>query len=131
MDIRRLALKDVPDFILELESVLRRAQLDADIEALESLISDQLVFISPDGAIVGKTEDIQAHESGVIRFVRHQPLAITARQVGLDLWFVTHRARLEVLVAGKPTAGTFVYSRVWGKETSNCWRVQAGHVSVT
>lgn len=131
MNMRSLASKDVPDFILDLESALRRAQLEADTEALESLISDQLIFISPDGGIVGKSQDIQAYQSGSIRFVRHQPLAISACRIGLDLWFVTHLTSLEVLVGGEPTKGDFIYSRVWGKEASNCWRVKAGHASVT
>src|SRR5688572_1308082 len=50
--------------IAELEAELRRAQLDGDVAALDRLISDNLLFAGPDGALATKQQDLEAHRSG-------------------------------------------------------------------
>lgn len=124
------ALVGSPDpEIVALEARMRSAQLAADVGALESLISDDLLFTGPDGQLGSKSQDLRAHGSGAIRMRSHQPEELRIRRVGADLAVTSLRARLAVEVEGALVEGAFRYTRVWAREADRSWRVVAGHVS--
>ena len=116
------------DEIVELEARMRAAQLDADVAALDALISDDLLFTGPDGNIGTKAQDLEAHRSGLVRFREHEPEELRVRRIGLDVAIVALQARLAVEVAGSLSRGTYRYTRVWAREDGT-WRVAGGHVS--
>ena len=119
----------VPDpEIAALEGELRAAQLAADVEALDRLIDEDLLFTGPDGRLATKAEDLAAHAGGVVRFRAHEPEDMRIRKVGADVAVVSLRTRLIVDVDGRTHRGTFRYTRVWHRESGR-WRVVAGHVS--
>ncbi|MBA3832859.1 MAG: nuclear transport factor 2 family protein [Chthoniobacterales bacterium] len=118
----------VPE-IVALEADLRIAQLGADVDALATLISDDLLFTGPDGQLASKIQDLQAHGSGHLRFRIHEPEELRIRRVGPDVAVTSLRARLAVEVAGSPVEGIYRYTRVWTREKDNRWRIVAGHVS--
>lgn len=122
-----LAGADDPE-IVALEARLRRAQLDADVPALDALVADELLFAGPDGRLATKAEDLAAHRTGAVRFRDHRPEELRVRRVGPDVAVASLRARLAVEVGGAPVEGTFRYTRVWAREHAT-WRVVAGHVS--
>jgi ketosteroid isomerase-like protein len=115
--------------IVALEERLRSAQLDANADALDQLISDDLLFTGPDGNFATKSVDINAHESGLIRFRKHEPEELKIRRVGADVAIVALRAWLEVEVSGNVISGTYRYTRVWAREGDGNWRVVGGQVS--
>jgi ketosteroid isomerase-like protein len=115
------------DEIIELEARIRAAQLNADVDALDALISDDLLFAGPDGQLATKAQDLQAHRSGIVRFREHEPEELRVRRVGHDVAIATLRARLAVEVAGTLIRGTHRYTRVWAREDRE-WRVVGGHV---
>jgi len=115
--------------IVELEARLRIAQLRGDVEALDELIAERLLFTGPDGAVGTKAQDIAAHRSGAIRIREHDPTELRARRVGHDMVVTALRARLAVEVAGELVRGTYCYTRVWAREDDRGWRVIGGHVS--
>lgn len=124
------ALRGAPDpEIVALERRLRQAQLDADVQALDALISDDLLFAGPDGALATKAQDLQAHASRTVRFVSHQPEELRVRRVGEACAIASLRARLTVEVGGAPVSGVYRYTRVWAREGDGAWRVAGGHVS--
>lgn len=114
--------------IEELESTLRQAQLDGDVETLDRLIDDELLFVGPDGSLTSKSDDLALHQSGDVRFTAHEPLDMQWRIVSADVVVVALHARLAVLVHGQNFAGEYRYTRVWTRR-ANVWRVIAGHVS--
>lgn len=114
--------------IVELETRLRAAQLAADVAALDALISDDLLFVGPDGQLATKRQDLESHASGVVRFREHVPEELRVRRVGPDVAVAVLGARLAVEVAGVMHRGTFRYTRVWAREGGE-WRVVGGHVS--
>lgn len=126
------ALVGAPDpAIVALEIQLRRAQLDADVGALDQLISDDLLFTSPDGQLSTKAQDLESHASGQVRFLRHAPVELRVRRVGSDVAITALCADLTVEVAGTAIEGRFRYTRVWARERDQAWRVVGGHVAMT
>ena len=115
--------------IVALETDLRAAQLAADVNALDRLIADELLFTGPDGSVGTKEQDLAAHRSGVVRFRAHEPEELRIRRVGADLAVTALRARLAVEVGGVLTQGTYRYTRVWARDGNSLWRVVGGHVS--
>ena len=115
--------------VVALEAQLRRAQLDANVAALDRLISEELLFTGPDGALASKAQDLAAHASGAVRFRTHEPQELRVRRVGENVAVVALLTRLAVEVAGTLVHGTYRYTRVWAREGGGGWRVVSGHVS--
>ena len=115
--------------ITELEARIRAAQLDADIRALDKLISEDLLFTGPNGELGTKAQDLAAHGSGAVRFRKHEPEELRIRRIGENVAVTALRANLTVEVAGNTVSGTYRYTRVWARENNGHWQVVGGHVS--
>ncbi|MFL5481869.1 MAG: nuclear transport factor 2 family protein [Gemmatimonadaceae bacterium] len=109
------------------ESTLRRAQLSGDIEALETLLDDSLVFTGPDGLIYGKRDDLDAHRAGVIRIAKLEPSEEHVQDFG-EIAVVSVRMEMRGSFQGADFGGPFRYTRIWRRSDSG-WRIVAGHVS--
>ena len=116
--------------IVALEADLRRAQLTADVEALDRLIAEDLLFTGPDGQLGTKAQDLAAHQSGVVRITGHDPTELRVRRIGTEVAIVALRTRLVVEVNGATIHGTYRYTRVWARE-QGAWRVAGGHVAAS
>ena len=116
--------------IVSLEARIRTAQLNADLAALDELISDDLLFTGPDGQPGTKAQDIDAYRSGTVRFLEHVPQELRIRRVGANVAISSLRVQLAVDVAGNMSRGTYRYTRVWAREDDRIWRVVGGHVSL-
>lgn len=114
--------------IVALEAAIRKAQLAADVEVLDRLIAEELLFTGPDGQLGTKAEDLAAHRSGAVRVREHEPEELRIRRIGRDVAIVALRTRMAVEVAGAMVRGTFRYTRVWARE-NGAWRVAGGHVA--
>lgn len=117
--------------IMQLEFRLRAAQLSADIEELSALISENLLFAGPDGSLGGKSQDIEAYRSGLVRFLRHEPIELQIHRLTNDVAVTYLLTQLSVSVGGAINDGVFRYTRVWHREADGTWRVGAGQVSQT
>jgi len=62
-----------------------RKALTADVMALDTLIAEDLLFVGPDGRLATKSQDLDAHASGVVRFREHVPEELRIRRVGPDV----------------------------------------------
>ena len=127
--MRAVLVGEPDDEAVALEAAIRRAQLDADVAALDRLIADHLLFTGPDGQLGTKAQDLELHGSGTVRFRAHEPEELRVRRVGAGVIVTALRARLGVDVAGARVGGTFRYTRVWAREDGGAWRVVGGHVS--
>ena len=115
--------------IASLEAELRAAQLGADVAALDRLISEDLLFTGPDGALATKRDDLAAYREGIMRVSVHEPEELRVRRVGADVAVVALRARMAGTYAGAPFSGTARYTRIWAREDGH-WRIVGGHVHV-
>ena len=131
IDVARMSsafVGEPDDEVIALEARIRAAQLNADVAALDALISEDLLFAGPDGQLATKAQDLEAHRSGIVRFREHEPDELRVRRVGNDVAVAALKARLAVEVAGTLIRGTHRYTRVWAREHGE-WRVVGGHVS--
>ena len=115
--------------IVEYETRIRAAQLSGDGEALNALIADDLLFTGPDGRLATKSEDLEAHRSGTVRFLSHEPEELSIRRVNNNVAITALRARLVVAIGESVVRGAFRYTRIWERDPSGSWRVVGGHVS--
>ena len=129
-DFERVLVGAAEAEIVALEADLRRAQLAADVEALDRLIAEDLLFTGPDGQLGTKAQDLAAHRSGVVRIREHVPTELRVRRIGADVAIVALRTNLVVEVNGATVRGTYRYTRVWARE-QGAWRVAGGHVAAS
>lgn len=109
------------------ETALRQAQLASDVDALDRLVDDALVFTGPDGAVYGKQDDLNAHRQGMIRITRLEPSDERILRFG-NIAVVSVRMEMVGSFQGASFAGPYRYTRVWCARPDG-WRIVAGHVS--
>jgi len=124
---RALIGPDDPE-IVALEAALRSAQLAADVDALDRLIAEDLLFTGPDGKLGTKAQDLASHRSGVVRMRVHEPIELRVRRIGARVAIVALLTHLVVDINGATVQGTYRYTRVWAREQGR-WRVAGGHVA--
>lgn len=115
--------------IVALEARIRAAQLAADLDELSALISEELLFTGPDGQLGTKAQDLNAHASGLVRFLRHEPRELRIRRIGTSAAVTSLLADLAVSVQGVVHTGRYRYTRIWAQEHDRPWQVVGGHVS--
>lgn len=109
------------------EAALRQAQLAGDVRELDRLIDDSLMFVGANGAVYGKSDDLDAHRNGLIRITRLDPSEERIIRFG-ETAVVSVRMEMSGTFEGAAFAGPFRYTRVW-REQAGDWRIVAGHVS--
>jgi ketosteroid isomerase-like protein len=109
-----------------LEEKLRQAMLDSDVQVLDELIADDLVFTMHTGQVVNKQYDLDAHRSGIFKFTK---VDLDDRQIHLygDCIVVTVKVDLEGTFNQQAFSETYRFTRVWVKR-QNRWQIVAGHV---
>jgi ketosteroid isomerase-like protein len=109
------------------EDVLLRAMQSSDVDALDRLIDDRLLFLAPDGSIATKKLDLENYRSGaqIVRSARRKSLSVESH--GDDLAVTTALVELALVFRGQPVEGCFQYVRTWKKEAGT-WRIIAGAV---
>ena len=112
--------------IRQYEEALRVAMLSSDVEALDSLIAGDLIFVGPSGDVFHKQDDLALHRSGrqKLTLAEWQSVDISLR----DQAAVTSvTAALAGTFDGAAFSGHFRYCRLWVK-TATGWQVLGGSV---
>ncbi len=102
--------------------------LASDVDALDEMIADDLLFVGPTGAILSKHDDLKLHQSGAQRMtaidVQERKMVANERLASVSVV-----ASVSGVFLGNSFQGNFHYLRVWSL-TSHGWRVVAGSVSL-
>jgi ketosteroid isomerase-like protein len=114
--------------IRAVEERLWNAQLSADVEALDDLISDDLLFTGLAGSLETKAADLEQHRSGALRITKLQPLEFRVRPIPGGA-IVSAKMDAAAVIGGRPTSATLRYTRVWISEGGR-WRIAGGHMSI-
>lgn len=108
------------------ETELLDAMRTSDLVALDRLISDQLTFIGPDGAILTKQADLEAHRTGATSFEKIDVLSRDATETGEGAR--TKTVANAVLRVGEETVGVrLTWHREW-RVVDGRWQVVSGAV---
>ena len=115
------------DIIKQLEEELRQAMLSSNVEKLDTLIADSLVFTIPDGKVINKKCDLEIHRSGKQKLSKLKP---SEQCINLyeNIAVVTVKMDLEGEYEGSSISGKYCYTRIWSNN-KNRWQLIAGHVS--
>ncbi|WP_269510110.1 nuclear transport factor 2 family protein [Burkholderia sp. IMCC1007] len=109
------------------EAALRAAMLANDVDMLDALLDDDLIFTIPSGQVISKHDDLSAHRAKLLRLDALDIHEMQARAIDA-LIVTTTKAMLAGRFDGAAFDGTFVYTRLW-RRSGNGWRVVAGHAS--
>lgn len=109
------------------EEQLRQAMLAGDVDALDRLIHDKLLFLGPTGAIATKAEDLENYRRGRQRITKVEPRELAIELFGDDIGVVTVLTELEGVFDEKPFSGTYRYVRTWRRDGER-WQIIAGAV---
>jgi hypothetical protein len=114
--------------VIEYEEMLRSAMLSNNIELLEELLSDELIFVNHLGQWLSKEEDINVHRSKSLDIAGmevleqevklFQELAVTVTKIALN----------GSLATGESIGGEYSYTRVW-KDVEGKLKVVSCHCS--
>ncbi|MGB3103663.1 nuclear transport factor 2 family protein [Sphingobacterium siyangense] len=107
--------------IAEAENQLFLAQLASNIDGLDLLLYDDLVAVAPDGQMLTKEMDLNAHRSKAMIIENASTEIDEIRIIGdTALSVTTMTAKGKVM--GAPLEGKFKYFRVW-KRIDNTLKV--------
>jgi hypothetical protein len=118
---------DVESTIRAVEERLWKAQLSGDVEVLDELIADDLLFTGLAGSLETKDADLEQHRSGALKITKLDPLEFRVRVIpGGAITSVKMDAA--AVIAGKLTSATLRYTRVW-ISLGGRWQIAGGHMS--
>ena len=110
------------------ERRLQAAQLAGDVEALDRLLDDRVVFTF--GAQTQtKADDLELHRSRaqVVTKVAEEELTVLADGRTGVTWFA---GTIEGTIHGSPFAARMRYTRTWLHDDTHGWRIIAAHASM-
>ena len=119
------------DEINQAEARLKQAMLDSDVEVLDDVLDDKLVFTNHLGVTMGKQDDLEAHKQKMVRIVDVQlsDLQILVLDPGTT-GVVTVAAHIVGTFLGDPFEDTLRFTRVWHQVATSQWKLIAAHSSL-
>jgi ketosteroid isomerase-like protein len=115
--------------IVHAEKQLQQAMVNNDVQALERLLHDDLVFIDVEGNVQGKHNDIESHASGAVVQTAVEFVEEPVMQVHGENATVAVKAYVQVQLQGKPVEAHCRYLRVWLFQDER-WQIISGAVRI-
>lgn len=110
--------------IIECENRLLQAIQNSEINTLEDLLHDDLIFIIPSGQIISKKMDIENYSSGFMK-VKHIDFSDRVVSCINEIVIVSVTIHQKADFNDKNIDGIYKYLRVWSC-SNNDWKVVAG-----
>ncbi|HLJ32997.1 MAG TPA: nuclear transport factor 2 family protein [Ktedonobacteraceae bacterium] len=117
------------DEIRDVERQLQQAMVKNDVQVLERLIHDDLVFIDVEGNVQGKRNDIESHASGAVVQTAVEFVEEPVMQVHGETAVVAVKAYVKVQLQGNPVEALCRYLRVWLFQGDR-WQIISGTVRI-
>lgn len=111
--------------ILVAEERLRVAMCDSNLNELDALLAEQLIFTNHLGHIFSKSDDLESHRNKIFE-INHIKLSEQRIIASGENQIVSVRAKIDGLFQGEPSNGDFRFTRVWSNQTGK-WQVIVGH----
>ena len=111
--------------IQEFESRLRNAVIHSDIAELDKLLAEELIFTTHLGRLIRKSDDLAAHQSGLVKIDEWIPS--DEHMIIVDgVAIVSVQMQISGVFNGAPSKGLFRFTRVWKESPDGTWKVVAG-----
>lgn len=114
------------DQVIASENSLLEAMKTNNVDLLDELLHDDLLFNGPDGTTATKAMDLTNYRSGNIHLYTVASRDLTVNLIG-DTAVVAVTVEMQGSYLGESLDGMFRYIRVW-KLTGSTWKVIAGSV---
>lgn len=111
--------------IVHAEKQLQQAMVNNDVQALEQLIHDDLVFIDAKGNVQRKRDDIDSHASGAVV----QTAVEFVEEPVIQFYGESAIVAVKAHVQGKPLEAFCRYLRVWLFQDER-WQIISGAVRI-
>lgn len=121
------AVDSIEQEVREAEEKLRLAMLANDVEALRGLLHDELTFTGPDGDIVYKDDDLDAHSKKRLKLSGLVLEGLEVKVAG-PVAHTSVKAQLTGTYDGEKIDGPHKYTRSWKKQDGR-WQVFTGRVT--
>jgi ketosteroid isomerase-like protein len=106
----------------KLEEVWRTAVLNADVDAMDKLLSDDYVGITMSGQVVTKTQQLDRLRTRTLILTKIQLDEVKVKLIGTTA-IVNSHAEVEGTDDGTPTHGNYRYTRVYTRLPSGTWKI--------
>jgi len=105
-----------------LEDAWRSAVLSSNTKALDALLADDYMAITPSGTIQTKDDTLQGFRTGRFHIAS---LTVSDRKVRFygTTAVVTSLAEMQGSAAGNPVSGSFRYTRVYVRNAQGQWKI--------
>lgn len=115
------------DELLQAERALQAAMHTSDVAALERLLHPDVLAVLPDGRLVDRAADLEAHRAGIYAITELEEEELELRVAG-EAGVTLVVLRLAGTIGGADASGRMRYTRMWTREDGS-WRVLAAHIS--
>jgi ketosteroid isomerase-like protein len=114
--------------IINVEERLRQTMLASNVSVLNELLAPEIIITSHLGELLGKQDDLAAHESGLIKIHELKP---SEQQIQIHGEVAIVSVRMQILGSydGSPANGDFRFTRVWAVSANGTWHIVAAHIS--
>ena len=106
----------------QLEQVWRAAELNADVAAMNKLLSDDFVGITMTGQVVTKAQQLERLRRRTMVLNKLDLKDVHVKLIGMTA-IVTSLAEVEGSNEGAPMHGTFRYTRVYSRQPTGTWQI--------
>lgn len=108
--------------IERLENAWRNAVLKNNIAAMDALLSDDYIAITPTGILQSKEQALAILRSGTVHF---KSIELTDRKIRMygATALVTSRAEVSATGPDGDISGSYRYTRVYVKDPRGVWRI--------
>ncbi len=118
----------IRDQIQASETRLYAAMHASDVDELNALIADDLLFAGPTGELATKEMDLELHRTGGTRFRELVPQELEIRVWSEEFALASAKVFLSGTFLGDDFAGDYRYTRIW-RNGENGWQIVGGSVS--
>lgn len=110
------------------ERRLQAAQLAGDVDALDELLDDRMIFTFGADTFT-KDNDLELHRTGAqtITTLEEEQLTVLVEGATGITWFL---GTVEGTTQNAPFAARMRYTRTWIHDDSRGWRIIAAHASI-
>ena len=112
--------------IQTLESRLQNAMLNSNVDELNELLADDLIFTNHIGHLMTKQDDLNLHKSGALKIKKIKLKNLNIRLLN-EVALVNTEAIIIGILNNKISENKFRFSRIWSKKSNNLWQVIMAH----